>query len=320
MDQKYFKIFEYGRNQLKWFHLSKNKSITFDFISSRPELPWDFEGLCENPNMTFSMLYTFYKLKDDEDDGYILENLKYILTDNQPEIKRFHGINQLLSSNRNITIDLIKTRLNYPWCWFILSQHINLDDIMKNPSLPWEWDGLSFRRDITLNFVKRFNTLKPMPITINYHFEYSVDINNIINEFPHLPYKWYIISHNPSITWDIIVSNPNRQWDWYWLSTNPNVTWEVVTANPNKNWNWSGLSSNPNVNWDIVKTHLNNDWNWDYLSENPSMTWDIITTNSDMPWQWEHVSLNPNITWKIVYENANKPWDIMNVAKLESIE
>ena len=54
-----------------------------------------------------------------------------------------------------------------------------------------------------------------------------------------------MLSHNPSITWEIIQANPQIQWNYELLSLNPNITWDIVLANPDKKWNYYKLLRNP---------------------------------------------------------------------------
>ncbi len=56
-----------------------------------------------------------------------------------------------ISSNPNITLEIIQAYPDKPWNWFGLSTNSNITfDIVKaNPNLPWDWFGLSENPNIT---------------------------------------------------------------------------------------------------------------------------------------------------------------------------
>jgi hypothetical protein len=44
-------------------------------------------------------------------------------------------------------------------------------------------------------------------------------------------WDWRGISENPNITWDIVVSNPDKRWDWSYMTSNPNITFYLNQIN-----------------------------------------------------------------------------------------
>ncbi len=91
-----------------------------------------------------------------------------------------------LSSNPNITWDIICTNYDKPWDWYELSSNpkITWDIVCTNPDKAWSWEGLSQNPNITWDI-----------ICLN----------------PEEPWQWKELSWNPNITWDIISDKP---WDW----------------------------------------------------------------------------------------------------------
>ena len=74
--------------------------------------------------------------------------------------------------------------------------------------------------------------------------EWSTKWFQFILDNPDIPWDWYELSKNPSITWDIVQQNPDKKWDWSKLSSNTNITWDIVQQNQDKPWDWKKLSSN----------------------------------------------------------------------------
>jgi hypothetical protein len=54
-----------------------------------------------------------------------------------------------------------------------------------------------------------------------------------------------MISCNPNLTLDFVLSNPDKPWAWNDISENPGITFEDIIAHPELRWyNWSILSNN----------------------------------------------------------------------------
>jgi hypothetical protein len=100
-----------------------------------------------------------------------------------------------LSSNPNITMDMVLSYPKLPWNWHDLSTNpnITMDMVLSHPELPWNWFGLSSNPNITLDMILTNN---------------MEDLN------------WYDLSENPNITLEMILSHPELYWDWEELSRN----------------------------------------------------------------------------------------------------
>ena len=53
-----------------------------------------------------------------------------------------------------------------------------------------------------------------------------------------------MLSSNPAITPEFVLSHPEKPWNWGMLSLNPSVTLEFVISHPEKPWDWTSLSVN----------------------------------------------------------------------------
>jgi hypothetical protein len=247
-----------------------------------------------------------------------------------------------LSSNPNITLELVLQNPNKNWDWYELSknQNITYDIVLQNPDKPWNYGGLSLNPNITFDIVLQnpdkiwnWDELSRHP-----NITYDMVLQN-----PDKKWNYYYLSGNPNITLDIILNNEDKnlihlnfnRWDWYWLSKNPNVTIEDVLKNPHKPWSYRGLSENPNITVDIAlkysDTYSNTvRWNWYRLCANPNtkfndilycdeepdiifdwstlgssinITYDTVLENPNQSWNWYYLSRNPNITLDIILEH-----------------
>ena len=101
----------------------------------------------------------------------------------------------LLSSNPNITFDIVLDYPNKPWDWRQLSrnQNITFDMIQSHPEKPWNWGWLSSNPNITFD---------------------------IVLAHPNKSWNWYGLSRNSNIAFDIVLAHPEKPWDWGGLSQN----------------------------------------------------------------------------------------------------
>jgi hypothetical protein len=61
-----------------------------------------------------------------------------------------------LSSNPNITFDIVKENINEQWDWYELSRNPNMtcDIVKENIDKPWNWSYLCLNPNIIFEFVK----------------------------------------------------------------------------------------------------------------------------------------------------------------------
>jgi len=174
---------------------------------------------------------------------------------------------------------------NDPLIFHKLSNVVTSEIINKNLNRPWYYNYFfSNNPNITFDIFKKMSNL-------NKYYE------------KYLP----TLCRHHSVTWDIVISNPDINWCYNNLTINPNITMKIIEANPDKNWNLDVLSSNPNVTWDFIKKNFHRKWNYSALSSNPNITWDIIKENPSLPWSYDTGLLsNPNITFNIIKDNPDK--------------
>lgn len=100
--------------------------------------------------------------------------------------------------------------------WYSLSKCIAIDEIYKNPNLPWDRGGLSQNIGITVNLIK------------------NIRLPNAKGEW-----DWNSISQHIAIS--EVLAHPNEPWNRWGLSFNPETTMEFMRTVklPNAKHNWS---------------------------------------------------------------------------------
>jgi len=245
-----------------WQELSRNPSITWQFIKENPDKPWNWNYLSENPSITWQFI------KENPDKNW---NWNY------------------MSANPSITWEIVQKNIDLPWDWIWLSTNpsITWQIVQDNLDKDWDWYSLSENPFIT------WQNIQQNPDE-NWNWDYLSENPNItwqnVQDNPYRPWNFTYLSKNPNITWQIVQDNPDEPWNWYGLSRNPSITWQIVQDNPDKPWQWSALSENPNITWQIVQDNPNKLWNWYRLSLNPGITWEDVIKNLDKPWDWSGLS------------------------------
>lgn len=92
--------------------------------------------------------------------------------------------------------DFVKSELDKPWDWELLSKHPNItwNIVRDNPDKPWDW-----------------KTISGNPNIVNW---------KIVKSNPKKPWDWSGLSENPNISWKILNDNPDKPWDWDAFSGN----------------------------------------------------------------------------------------------------
>ena len=206
-----------------------------------------------------------------------------------------------------------------------------------------------FVKDNYYNYHKScFNRINMSTISID-QIKYILDhMIYILFNTPLIYSLGYIsLLHNPNLTLQFIIDNPNYNWNYSILSCNPNITMEYIEENLNLNWSWQLIAYHPNLTTDMIKKHPNKLWCWDsysvitqgftqfyinpkiisfLLEEYPiiELSWDILSLHLPIeivdkyfkkPWNFEYLSLNPNLTIDFIDKYPNMCWNWSELSK-----
>ena len=206
-----------------------------------------------------------------------------------------------------------------------------MDIIEENLDLNWDWMGITYNPNLTINFIKKYqdkfkNHWSGISQNENIHmediennldldwdFEYiSTNPNLTINFIKKYKDKmnWYFVSGNKNMTLDIIELNLDLLWDFSGISYNSNLTINLIKKYPDQIWwDWDKISANSNITMNDIEENPEYPWNYELISENPNLTEDFISKHLGDNWNWLSISENPNITFDIVQRNLNWPWN-----------
>jgi hypothetical protein len=109
------KIIKKSKN-VDWKILSKNPCLTLEMLKEFKEKSWDYDLMSENPGLS-----------------------RHILEEYPTEAWNFYKI----SENYAVGIDIIKTLPKKLLNWKAISERIDMESVLNNPDLPWDYDGMS---------------------------------------------------------------------------------------------------------------------------------------------------------------------------------
>lgn len=260
-------------------------NLLIRLIKEFPNDNWNWKTIFSNPNITWEFIEEYFP-------NGIFKLSSFLETGSQ-EIR----VNwNCVSKNINITWEIVYNNPNILWNWYELSRHpnITLQIILDNPInklherfgklASWFWDAISMNPNITAEIIK--NAINEKGEFIIGHPQSSKDLNP-----------------NPLIRKCFIYSKNQKYFiplRWYDLSKNPNLTWEIVYKYLDKSWNWVALSKHPNITWENIESTLN-----DKRIHTDFYTGLIYPTMNIIKWIMKYISKNPNITPEIVYANPN---------------
>jgi len=279
---------------LDWSTFSRNENVTLDIVYENPSLPWDIEGLSGNPHLTLNDIqnlssrgpinhrhkeWNWHMISTNSDVtwktvqntpstwwnyfGWTYPKWSYrglstnrnITMDIVEKYSKKPWVHHDLSYNPNITIDYVKNHIDLPdsngcferqwinWDWLELtvSKAIKMENIEDNPRLPWRWKAVPLNPNVSWDFIRRnFNKI----VTLRF-----VDVPwKIVKETQELPWKYDCLCRRSSIFFEdlpkIQEKSPKKIDILHEFSGNPNLTWKIVAENPSKNWEWRGFSWN----------------------------------------------------------------------------
>lgn len=237
--------------------------------------------------------------------------------------EKLHGYWDFVSSNPSITIEDVLRDPGLPWRWDFLSKNyaFTIKDVVAHPELPWNYTKLlenpSITRQDRLNhpklpwardiYVIRAAAHPKILERMDGNDEYWRLQNPFINS-EKVGYSTSVLSKNPSLTLKMVLDHPESLWDFYGLASNPSISLEDMLSTPYFNWNLYDMSKNRSITIKDVLNHPEIKWNARGLSENRSITMKDVLDNPQIKWSRRKLSENPSITAKDVWENRNLDW------------
>jgi hypothetical protein len=216
--------------------------------------------------------------------------------------------------------DIIRENPDLEWYWHhvTINPSISIKFILENASLPWYWNILNKRHDFTLDLIDKHPSLKMSDLVIGLVLmNKNITLEMILNS--KIQFSGYDLSYNPNLSWEYLQQHMDMRWTWHLISRQPYITCEIIISNPKINWDFYCLSVNPNINWEFIMVNIDKDWDWKALSRHPLITCEIINSNPQMNWCWLNISRNPNLTLEFIKANKDKNWSWEYISGLKII-
>ena len=271
-----------------WYIISyMNKYITEDDILGNLDLPWDWNIMSENPNITFKFIE---KMKDKPWDWNMLSYWDKVI----PE--------------RNISWAFVLKNLDLDWEWAHLTTRPDITwEYMQSTKhvLPWDYRTKIYNPNVPLDYVLK-NYLPYIISDTKYINEIIADNKYDAyysgNSLTHMN-AYMFMTRNKHIT----LVNLNKLYTKHkalfqdpvyfsmfmcGFTTNPRITMNYVLNHPEIEWNWEFLCNNVNITLADVIQHPEINWCYKSLSNKESLTIEFVESNIDKPWDWEALAEN----------------------------
>ena len=180
------------------------------------------------------------------------------------------GFYDCMSDNENININYLLNNQSLNWDWYNLSRNkgISINDIMRNPLLPWDWYQVLYHPKITMKDI------------IKYYDVFDWNNEEELPTFPNITFE-EVMTHNEQLQWDneficrsvVITKNDLIKYNTYtWntsISNNFSVTEEMIDYGREIGieWDYANLSTNNNITIKYVLNNIEEKWNWFHLSK-----------------------------------------------------
>ena len=304
-----------AREEWSWRYLSRH--VPIEDVLRNPDLRWSRKGLSKNKNLTIDAKNMFDDMHTpDAWEGWHWEHIsRNVPIEDVPRNPDEPWDRRGLSLNKSLTIDIKEEidaihmpRVRGRWQWFFLSVNVPTEDVLRNPTLPWDREGLSLNPGITINLKNKIDNMHTPHIQDDWDWDFLsryVPIEDVV-ENPGLPWDRQELSWNKSLTIDAknrldTMDMPRTQGDWHWPWVQKHIPIEDVFRYPSLEWNRNSLSWNNGITMDAVNRidnmdtlNIQGDWYWEELSQNIPM--EDVRQNPSLEWEKKHLSLNPGIT------------------------
>lgn len=273
-----------------------------------PNENWDFDELAANRNIKLNFIYNTRKDSQIEDEFADMfdtwrELRSHVKKDKQITKKycnsgiKYSWALESVGANSDITPDFFPMFLT----------DYSAEYLSRNPNLTMEFymDNIEFDFD-------HHKVFENPAMTIHDIIEFSKrKFDDIIDEDE----LWYYASSKPSVTWEMVLANPDLPWHFKSLPACPSITLDIIRANPQYEWDMEEYSANPNVTIEEVLANPDIDWNYDLLSMNAGIKIEDIIAHPELPWNHRWVSENPNLTYEIIIANPQIQWDFVGLSR-----
>ena len=196
------------------------------------------------------------------------------------------------------------------WKKISSSKLLSFEMVLENLHFPWKWNEIFHNKNFT---IEHKTLLVNIMLETSENGKISSEtIQNILDNGgwnfgkPNLNE----LSHNKTLTPNVVLNNLNLPWTWIGIFKNPIFTMEMMIEMPYHLLNFYYISSNPNLTIEIILMYELSNWDWKSISKNPAISEEMIMENPELPWEWKYVSENPNITIKLVKSKLSIVLDV----------
>lgn len=210
------------------------------------------------------------------------------------------------SSNRTITLEILKKHRNKPWDWKkITYKFADFDTIVGNEDLPWCFKTLS----------KTIYDLDQVTCHKDKDWDWKVithrfcsDVSMVLDTYPETPWDIpTVCAIVPSFDYNVLERCPHIAWDYGALSERGDFDWDVFKKHMDKPWCFDTLSSRDDLDWNIIVEFPHLPWNFNILACRADLDIGVVNKTQDK-WSMRRISKNASITRQMVRRYYHLRW------------
>ena len=289
-------LWEFCGKDARLYHI-KHACVTYDIILNNLDRDWAMTHLTLNPNITIDMLADLIKnpkINISNDCSFNLGKTSFITIDEMEK----HGFRvNYVSSIEVITLAVYmkhKDIINFRS--FMLFGNLTIQDIIDNPTLPWNVHDLIHNNNIPkLWIAKHFQLPKEgmKELSILSSFGDILEptycdflVNEVLGPYVNGDAKYLMFQRHISCAVDIthVLAHPTAKWDWYMLSINPHISLDDKLNNFSLPWRLdiphlaARLPPGADIHHPTIK-YLK-------MADRGKLTIDIVLAARDVGWYW----------------------------------
>jgi len=272
-------------------------NISIDYILNNPNIKWNMYAVCKhNPSVTIKHMNDYQILIDCHHYNYLLDvpliqkYIKWYIQPIEPNTAETENyiftaeVDPILISYKNIWNKIYNKYLLHPNIDHLSSDpNLTIDIILKNHKLAWNlklvYNNLNIDKALYLSKIEKCGAS-----------EYAT-ISDILN-YPYYNWDFSRLSSNSNIKLIDIENNLHLPWNWKCISQNKNLTMDFIKKHIDKNFCWKEISKHDNITVEHIQENPEYPWDYEYISENINLTVNFILQNQDKNWNIIKLSNN----------------------------
>lgn len=279
-----------------FYRISSDPNITFKLFEKYCTKGWDFNQLRKHPN--FPVEFFIQKSTTQYAGSYGRVGLPYDHPDLTPFLVKKY-------SEKKWEIGRLVKNKNFPLSFFE-------NDLDKKSSFSKLFGNMSSRKDVTLEFIDKYNEKGWNWMSIAQQERISLPfLEKYIDKYN----LFEGLSIRKDITPEFVKKYEKEKWNYSSLARNENFPLSFFEDKLDTRFIASGLGYNSNLTLEFIDKHIELRWEWAILDRKFNATQEFVEENKDMICVWKMLSYSDHVDIEFIKKYIKKPWEWLPLSK-----